>query len=143
MPRPAGAPDYCTPTAFRPVPDRLFRNDGDGTFADVTEAAGISESFGNGLGVAAADFDDDGWIDIYVANDATANQLWINRRDGRSRTGGCCPAPRSTPRGCRRGAWGSPPATIDNDGDEDLFVTNLPRETHTLYVNLAKGRSKT
>ena len=67
-------------------PPRLFRNDGDGTFTDVSDASGVSRAYGAGLGVAVGDFDHDGWPDIYVANDAMANQLWINRRDGTSRT---------------------------------------------------------
>jgi hypothetical protein len=77
-----GARDYCTPRAYRPAPDRLYRNEGNGRFSNVTEAAGISKADGAGLGVATGDYNSDGWIDLYVANDATPNQLWINHRDG-------------------------------------------------------------
>ncbi|MCA1563152.1 MAG: CRTAC1 family protein [Acidobacteria bacterium] len=135
----AGAHTYCTPTAFRPLPHRLYRNNGDGTFADVSEAAGISKNFGNGLGVAAADYDGDGWIDLYVANDATANQLWINRRNGTFEDRGLLSGSAFNAEGLPEGSMGIAAGDIDNDGDEDLFVTNLPRETHTLYVNRGKG----
>ena len=64
------------------MPDRLYRNDGNGRFTNVTEAAGISKADGAGLGVATGDYNGDGWLDLYVANDATPNQLWINQHDG-------------------------------------------------------------
>ena len=75
--------DYCSPLSYRPVPDRLFRNRGDGTFEDVTASSQLAQAYGNGLGVATADFDNDGRIDIYVANDGVPNQAWINRGEGR------------------------------------------------------------
>ena len=78
----AGARDYCPPGAYAPVPPRLFRNDGADRFSDVSDASGVSRAYGAGLGVAVGDFDHDGWPDIYVANDAMANQLWINQRNG-------------------------------------------------------------
>ncbi|PYV12803.1 MAG: hypothetical protein DMG07_16310 [Acidobacteria bacterium] len=77
---PTGEPDYCTPAAYRPVPARLFHNEGNGRFTDVTERAGLGAAFGPGLGVVCADFDGDGWTDIYVANDGAANLLWITAR---------------------------------------------------------------
>ncbi len=79
---PTGEPDYCTPAAYRPVPDRLFRNEGNGKFTDATQVAGISAADGPGLGVVSADFNSDGWLDIYVANDGAANLLWINKGNG-------------------------------------------------------------
>ena len=63
-------------------PTALYRNDGNGHFSDVTETAGISKAYGAGLGVAVGDYNGDGWLDLYVANDASPNQLWINRHDG-------------------------------------------------------------
>jgi hypothetical protein len=74
--------DYCPPSVYRPQPDHLFHNNRDGTFTDVTAAAGMGREFGPALGVATADFNGDGWIDIYVANDGAPNQLWINQHDG-------------------------------------------------------------
>src|SRR5690348_6681297 len=72
------ARDYCTPRVFRAPGNRLLRNKGNGTFEDVTVAAGVDKEFGHGLGIVTADFNDDGWIDIYVANDGDPNQLWTN-----------------------------------------------------------------
>ena len=77
-----GKPDYCPPHVYRPQPSHLYHNNRDGTFTDVTAAAGMSREFGPALGVATADFNGDGWIDLYVANDGQPNQLWINQRNG-------------------------------------------------------------
>src|SRR3984893_9270218 len=71
----------------KPVPARLFRNRGDGTFEDVTQAAGIGAAVGPGLGVVCADFNGDGWPDIYAANDGSANLLWLNNGNGTFREG--------------------------------------------------------
>src|SRR5262245_44208656 len=79
---PTGEVDFCAPSAYRPAPARLFRNQGDGKFVDVTQTSGIGSAFGPGLGVTCADFNNDGWVDIYVANDGAANLLWINKGDG-------------------------------------------------------------
>jgi hypothetical protein len=134
-----GARDYCTPSLYRPVPDRLFRNEGSGRFRDVSEAAGITRADGPGLGVVAADFDDDGWLDLYVANDGAANQLWMNRRDGTFEDRGLLSGTAYNAEGLPEGSMGVAAGDFDGDGDEDLFVTNLPRETNTLYVNQGKG----
>src|SRR5204863_1828995 len=77
-----GEPDYCTPAIYRPVPDRLFRNEGGGKFVDVTLTSGIGSAFGPGLGVVCADFNLDGWTEINVANDGAAKLLWINQGNG-------------------------------------------------------------
>lgn len=75
-------PDYCMPAVYHPLPAKLFRNEGNGTFRDVSQASGIGGAAGAGLGVAIADFNNDGWLDAYVANDGTPNHLWMNQRDG-------------------------------------------------------------
>jgi hypothetical protein len=134
-----GARDYCAPSLYRPVPDRLFRNEGGGRFRDVTDSAGITRADGPGLGVVAADFDDDGWADLYVANDGAANQLWINRRDGTFEDRGLLSGTAYNADGLPEGSMGLAAADFDGDADEDIFVTNLPRETNTLYVNQGKG----
>ena len=136
---PVGARDYCTPSLYRPVPDRLFRNEGGGRFRDVSEAAGITRADGPGLGVVAADFDDDGWLDLYVANDGAANQLWINKGDGTFEDRGLLSGTAYNAEGLPEGSMGVAAGDFDADGDEDLFVTNLPRETNTLYLNQGKG----
>ncbi|MCB1033379.1 MAG: CRTAC1 family protein [Acidobacteria bacterium] len=133
-----GAPDYCGPLSYRPQPDRLLRNRGDGTFEDVTLSSGIHAAFGAALGVVPADFDLDGRMDLYVANDGSANQLWMNR-GGRF-------TDEALLAGCAVNAAGQPEASMgvdaadfDRDGDEDLFMTHLSGETNTLYVNDGTG----
>ena len=121
------------------MPDRLYRNDGQGRFADVTEAAGISTADGNGLGVAVGDYNADGWLDLYVANDATANQLWINRRDGTFADEGLLSGSALNAAGNPEGSMGIASGDFDADGDEDLFVSNIIGETFALYVNDGKG----
>ncbi len=135
----AGAPDYCAPETSRPHPDVLYRNRGDGTFEDATAAAGLGREFGPALGSATADFDGDGWIDLFVANDQRENQLWMNQGDGAFRN-------RALAAGAALGAGGNAKADMgvdagdfDNDGDEDLFVTELSGQGSTLYVNDGAG----
>jgi len=132
---PTGERDYCTPAAYRPVPDRLFRNIGKGKFADVTQSAGIGKAYGPGLGVACADFNSDGWIDIYVANDGAANLLWINKGDGTFEESALLAGAAYSMDGLARAGMGVAPGDFDNDGDEDLLVTNLATEGSTLYRN--------
>jgi hypothetical protein len=135
----AGARDYCSPRAFHPVPDRLFRNEGGGRFVDVTSAAGISKAFGNGLGVACGDYNGDGWPDLYVANDGTPNQLWLNQHDGTFVDEGLLSGSSLNPAGNPEGSMGIASGDFDLDGDEDLFVTNIVGETSVLYVNDGHG----
>ena len=136
---PAGALDYCGPRSYRPVPDRLFRNEGDGRFADVTEAAGIVKADGAGLGIATGDYNGDGWLDLYVANDATPNQLWVNQKDGTFADEGPLAGVALNAAGNPEGSMGLASGDFDRDGDEDLFVTNIIAETFTLYTNDGQG----
>jgi hypothetical protein len=134
-----GARDYCSPRAYRPVPDRLYRNEGQGRFTNLTDAAGITKADGNGLGVAVGDYNGDRWLDLYVANDATANQLWINRRDGTFVDEGLISGSAVNAAGNPEGSMGIASGDFDLDGDEDLFVTNIIGETFVLYVNDGQG----
>jgi enediyne biosynthesis protein E4 len=134
-----GVRDYCSPSVYRSIPDRLFRNMGDGRFADVTESAGISRAVGAGLGVAIGDYDGDGWLDVYVANDAMPNQLWINQGDGTFRDEGLISGSAVSASGRPEASMGIASGDFDSDGDEDLFVTNLVGETFVLYVNDGRG----
>jgi hypothetical protein len=134
------ARDYCNPVVYTPTPDRLFHNNRDGTFADVSVKAGITRATGRGLGVLAADVNDDGWIDLYVANDGDANQLWINQRgSGVFRDDALLAGVAVNRMGQAQGSMGIDLGDIDRDGDEDLFVTNLDNEANTLYLNTGKG----
>jgi len=130
-----GARDYCGPREYRSVPDRLFRNDANGRFTDVSDAAGITRAYGNGLGVAAGDYNGDGWPDLYVANDATPNQLWINRHDGTFADEGPLSGAALSAAGNPEGSMGIASGDYDDDGDEDVFVTNVRGETFASYVN--------
>src|SRR4029077_14322357 len=78
----AGRPDYCPPPSYPAEPGSLYRNNGHGVFTDVTATALPGGQYGPALGVVAADFNGDGWTDIYVANDGQPNLLWINQRNG-------------------------------------------------------------
>ncbi len=146
--QPSGAPEYCGPLSYEPVADRLFRNRGDGvggrvTFEDVTAAAGLRSAKGGALGVTVADFDRDGWLDLYVANDGVPNLMWMNRTaagapffsDSAFVAGN---AVNGT--GQAEASMGVRAGDYDRDGDEDLFMTHLTRETNTLYRNDGAGQ---
>ncbi|MEM7354363.1 MAG: CRTAC1 family protein, partial [Acidobacteriota bacterium] len=137
-----GVPNYCGPLAFAPLPDLLLRNRGDGTFEDFSREAGIDGEFGGCLGAVAADFDADGWLDLYVANDGLPNQLWINR-GGRGESGfenrALLAGAAVSGQGHPEASMGVAVADFDADGDEDLFLTHLNRETNTLYLNDGRG----
>ena len=105
----------------------------------MTESSGISKADGAGLGVATGDYNGDGWLDLYVANDATPNQLWINRHDGTFVDEGLLSGAASNAAGNPEGSMGIASGDFDRDGDEDLFVTNIVGETFALYVNDGHG----
>ncbi|HVH72778.1 MAG TPA: CRTAC1 family protein, partial [Candidatus Dormibacteraeota bacterium] len=134
-----GERDYCTPKMYQPAAARLFRNRGDGTFEDVTEAAGIGAAIGPGLGVVCADFNRDGWPDIYVANDGAAAHLWINQRNGTFKEAGLLAGAAYSIDGLPQAGMGVTAGDFDGDGDEDIFKTNLTNEGANLYVNDGHG----
>jgi len=136
---PTGERDYCTPKMYQPVPARLFHNRGDGTFEDVTEAAGIGAAIGPGLGVVCADFNGDGWPDIYVANDGSAAHLWINQRNGTFKEESLLAGAAYSVDGLPQAGMGVTAGDFDGDGDEDIFKTNLTNEGANLYVNDGRG----
>ena len=130
--------DYCSPQTYRPVPDRLFRNDGGGRFTDITAESGIANAYGAGLGIVTGDFDGNGWVDLYVANDGMANQLWLNQ-NGRFEDHALISGAALNAMGAAEASMGIDAGDFDGDGDEDLFMTHLKNETNTLYVNDGNG----
>ena len=138
-PNMAGARDYCPPQTYGGLQDRLYRNRGDGTFDDRSATALVGGRFGAALGVATADYDGDGWIDIYVANDGAENLLWINQRDGTFEDMALLSGAALSALGTPEASMGVSAGDFDNDGDEDLFMTHLTTEGNNLYVNDGSG----
>jgi hypothetical protein len=130
-----GRPDYCAPSQFPALADVLLRNNGDGTFSDVSADAGIRDDPRRGLGLACADFNDDGWIDLYVANDGDPNQLWINRRDGTFHERAVIAGAAFDIHGRPQAGMGVVAVDLDDNLTIDVFVTNFSGETNTLYAN--------
>ena len=135
----AATPEYCGPLTHNSVTDRLFHNLGDGRFEDVTKSAGIDKAQGNGLGVVTADFDANGWLDVYVANDGVVNQLWLNQGDGSFLDDALFAGAALNSHGIPEASMGVDAADYDRDGDEDIFITHLAQESNTLYNNDGTG----
>jgi hypothetical protein len=131
-----GVPDYCSPRNYdAPTTDLLFRNNGDGTFADVSAAAGLKSAAGNGLGVVAADFNGDGRLDLFVANDGTPNHLWMNSGGGRFSEEALLAGVALDQDGRAKAGMGVHAADIDSDTDQDLLVVNLDGESDSFFRN--------
>lgn len=131
--REEGWRSFCHPDHFEGLPDRYWRNEGDGRFADATEEAGLAGSDGKGLGVVAADFDLDGDLDLYVANDSTENRLWRNTGEGIFDDDTPLSGGGVNGSGATEAGMGIAVGDVDDDGDLDLFVTNFDDESNTLY----------
>jgi enediyne biosynthesis protein E4 len=127
--------DYCPPRPFPSRPDHLFRNDG-GRFSDVTAEAGIVDSQGRGLGVVAADVDDDGRVDLFVANDTTANYLWHNLGGMKFEEAGVSSGVACNAMGLFQGGMGTAVGDLDRDGLPDLIVTNFYAESTSFFRNM-------
>ncbi len=135
----AGRREYCGPDSFADRTDVLLRNRGDGTFEDITQRAGIEAAAGAGLGVVCDDLNEDGYPDIYVANDGDPNQLWINQGDGTFLDDALIMGASVNAAGLHEAGMGVVAADFDNDTDLDLFLTHLRDETNTFYRNLGAG----
>lgn len=126
----------CHPDAYPGLQDRLWINTGGGRFVDSTESHGVADSTGKGLGVIAGDYDDDGDLDLYIANDSTENRLWINDGRGFFSDGTLLSGTGVDARGLTEAGMGQASGDVDGDLDLDLFVTNFDDESNTLYINL-------
>ena len=131
-----GVDVFCGPIGLSGQPDVLYRNNGDGTFMDVTEKAGIRDPNYYGFGVLFSDFDNDGWPDIYVANDSQPNLLFHNKRDGTFSEVGLLSGSALNEAGRAQSGMGVAAGDYDGNGYLDIFVTNFARDTNTLYKNL-------
>jgi hypothetical protein len=129
----------CGPRGLTGEPDALYRNDGDGTFTDVTETAGIVDPGYYGFGVLFSDLDADGWPDIYVANDSVPNLLFRNNRDGTFSEEGLVSGVAFSGDGREQAGMGVDAGDYDGDGRLDLVVTNFSDDYNTLYENSAEG----
>jgi hypothetical protein len=130
---------YCHPTMFDGMADRLFHNNGNGTFTDVSRQAGIANPSGKGLGVAFCDFDRDGDTDIYVANDTVRNFLYRNNGDGTFLDVAYGAGVGFDPNGKPRAGMGTDCADVDGNGFPDIFVTNFSEELNALFQNRGDG----
>ena len=130
---------YCHPTQFDGTADRLFHNNGDGTFTDVSKQAGIANPAGKGLGVTFCDYDRDGDTDIYVANDTVRNFLYRNNGDGTFTDVAYAAGVGFDPNGKPQAGMGTDCADVDGNGYPDLFVTNFSEELNALYMNRGDG----
>jgi len=133
-------PVQCGPRGLKGAGDSLYRNNGNGTFTDVSKAAGVSDPDGYyGLGVITSDFDEDGLIDIFVANDSTPNFHFRNKGDGTFEEIGFVAGTGVNENGSEQGSMGVTVGDYDHDGKLDLFVTNFADEYNTLYHNNGKN----
>ncbi len=127
---------YCNPTHFDGQPNILYRNNHDGTFTDVSESSGIGKHIGKGMGVAFADYNGDGWTDIFVANDTFRNYLFENQRNGTFKEIGILSGIAFNENGKSIAGMGVDFRDINNDGKPDAFVTAMIGDTFPLYQNL-------
>ena len=135
IPALAGVNEYCYPRIFDPMAGWLFHNNGDGTFTDVSQRTGVSDNPGKAWGVVATDINNDGFLDLFVANDTTANFVFANRGGKRFEEIGFTAGVAYGPGGKARSGMGVDSADFDQDGWMDLFVTNLDHEFYGLYRN--------
>jgi hypothetical protein len=134
-----GQATYCAQMEYQGSVSRLFHNNGDGTFSDVTVHAGIGNLPGRGLGVVAVDADGDGWPDLFVARDASPNLLLINRHDGTFRDRGLEKEIAYNPDGIARSGMGIDAGDLNGDELPDFVITNFDHEYHALYLSSPAG----
>lgn len=126
---------YCIPRVYDPMASWLFHNNGNGTFTDVSRESGIYKVLGKAWGVVATDINNDGWMDLFVANDTLANFLFANRGRGKFQEIGLDSGVAYSEDGRARSGMGVDSADYDQDGAQDLFVTNVDQEMYAIYHN--------
>jgi enediyne biosynthesis protein E4 len=126
---------YCLPSVYPPSRSWLFHNNGDGTFGDVTESSGIGKVLGKAWGVVASDINNDGWMDLFVANDKEPNFFFLNQGNGKFAEIGLSASVAYSEDGRARSGMGVDAADYDQDGWQDLIVTNVDQEMYSLYHN--------
>lgn len=126
---------YCIPRIFKPRPSYLFHNDGNGKFSDVSKTSGIANALGKSFGAVATDINKDGLQDLFVANDTTANHLFVNKGGGKFEEIGLAAGVGYSDSGSPRSGMGVDAADFDGDGWQDLFVANIDQELFSLYHN--------
>src|SRR6185437_7423092 len=137
-------PLFCSPWEVRTTRHFLYRNNGDGTFTDVAESAGVGRSDGHGFGVVASDLNGDGRVDLYVANDLNPNFLFLNRGDGTFADATETSGAAFDDRGLPQSSMGVDAQDCDGDGRPELLVSNFQNEYAAFYRNLsgpAPGRA--
>lgn len=134
-----GREAYCSPKTYASVPNRLYHNLGNGRFADVTDKSGFEKTQGKGMGIAIADFNEDGWIDVFIANDTERNLLYLNQRDGTFKEVGLQYGVAYDENGATVSAMGADAKDYDNDGRVDLFYNDLMGQIWGLFRN-QRGR---
>ena len=130
---------YCHPDYYAGLPNQLYHNNGNGTFTDVSKSSGIGAHVGKGMGVSFLDFDQDGRMDVFIANDTLPNFLFHNEGGGRFREMALQAGVAFTENGRAVSSMGCDARDLDNDGREDLFVAAMDSETFPLFRNLGKG----
>jgi|HubBroStandDraft_6_1064221.scaffolds.fasta_scaffold03543_4 hypothetical protein len=126
---------YCVPRVYSPAPSWLFHNNGDGTFTDVSLESGIGKVLGKAWGVVATDINNDGWMDLFVANDTLPNFLFLNHGNKQFEEIGFDAGVAYSQDGRPRSGMGVDSADFDQDGWQDLFVTNVDQEMYSIYRN--------
>ena len=131
-----GVPAYCSPNNFDPLPNFLYRNNGDGTFTDVSEASQIAKHHGKGMGMAFADYNNDGFVDVFISNDSFPNFLFKNNGDGTFKEMALLLGVAYNENGRTVAGMGADFRDLDNDGKPEIFHTAMFADTFSLYRNL-------
>jgi hypothetical protein len=135
-----GIPAYCSPNEFQGTPNILYRNNGDGTFTDVSIPSGVTQYIGKGMGLALADYDGDGFVDVFISNDTYQNFLLHNNGDGTFSDAAMLAGVQYNESGKNMAGMGADFRDIDNDGKPDIFQTAMFGDSFQLYHNAGGGQ---